>query len=247
MHSDSKKANVQRRDHANFAPNSRERIAKFPKNFGAPRAQNLRELGRRGCASLRISLQLVSESAYALAQDNARVQRRDDANVAQKTRKKFAKSPEIRHAPRAHKQFACTRPARAARTLQRRGELIDSALHTDPKKKACSVGITQILRPTRAKKMQNPRKFSARRARKSCVNSASVVSRTAELQSSYSPSRRAFLRKITRETSVEMTQCFRKNRAKNLQNFRKSGTPRAQKLRALGQRALRILHNVAES
>ena len=46
---------------------------------------------------------------------------------------------------------------------------------------------------------------------------------------------------------VETTQIFRKNRAKNLQNFRKSGTPHAQKLRALGQRALRILHNAAES
>ena len=94
------KESVQRRDHANFAPNSRERIAKFPKNFGAPRAENLRELGPRGCANLRISLQLFSESVYAFTQDNARVQRRDDANVAQKTREKFAKFPEIRHAPR---------------------------------------------------------------------------------------------------------------------------------------------------
>ena len=79
----SEKESVQRRDHANFARNSRERIAKFPKNFGAPRAENLRELGPRGCANLRISLQLCSESAYALTQDNARVQRRDNANVAQ--------------------------------------------------------------------------------------------------------------------------------------------------------------------
>ena len=39
----------------------------------------------------------------------------------------------------------------------------------------------------------------------------------------------------------------RNNRAKILQNFGKSGTPRAQKLHALGQRSLRILHNVAES
>ena len=162
----SEKESVQRRDHANFARNSRERIAKFPKNFGAPRAENLRELGPRGCANLRISLQLFSESAYAFTQDNARVQRRDDANVAQKTRENFAKFPEIRHAPRAHKQFACTRPARAARTLQRRGELIDSALHTDPKKKASSVGITQILRATRAKELRSSRKFRRAARRK---------------------------------------------------------------------------------
>ena len=58
-----------------------------------------------------------------------------------------------------------------------------------------------------------------------------------------------FLTFVLSETqpSVEMTQILREKRAKNLQNFRKSGTPRAQKLRALGQRALRILQNVAES
>ena len=105
----SEKESVQHWDHANFAPNSRERIAKFPKKFGAPRAQNFRGLGRRGCASLRISLQLFSESAYALTQDNARIQRRDDANVAQKSekaREKFAKFPEIRHAPHTKKMRA---------------------------------------------------------------------------------------------------------------------------------------------
>ena len=77
-----------------------KKLNQFPKKFGAPRAENLRELGPRGCTNLRISLQLFIESAYALTQDNARVQRRDDANVAQKTREKFAKFPEIRHAPR---------------------------------------------------------------------------------------------------------------------------------------------------
>ena len=100
---------VRRRDHANFAPNSRERIAKSPKNFGAPRAQKLRELGQRGCANRRTSLQLFSESACVRMQDNARVQRRDDANFAQKSREKFAKFPEIRHAPRT--KNACIRAA----------------------------------------------------------------------------------------------------------------------------------------
>ena len=50
-----------------------------------------------------------------------------------------------------------------------------------------------------------------------------------------------------RESSVEITQNLRKNLAKILQNFWKFGTPRAEKLHALSQRALRILHNVAES
>ena len=58
----SEKASVQRRNHTNFAPNSREKIAKFPKIFGAPRAEKLRELDQRGCAKRIISLQLFCES-----------------------------------------------------------------------------------------------------------------------------------------------------------------------------------------
>ena len=62
----SEKESVQRRDHANFAPNSRERIAKFPRKIGAPRAQKLREVGQRCCAKRRTSLQLFSESVCIL-------------------------------------------------------------------------------------------------------------------------------------------------------------------------------------
>ena len=89
----SEKESVRRRDHTNFAPNSREKNLnfKFLKIFGAPRAQKLRELGQRGCANRRTSLQLFSESACVRMQDNARAQRRDDANFAQKSREKFAK------------------------------------------------------------------------------------------------------------------------------------------------------------
>ena len=100
MHSDLKKANVQRRDHANFAPNSREKIANFRKNFGAPRAEKLRELGQRCCANQRISLHLFIESERILLQGKVRVQRRYHAKFAQKSGEKFAKIPEIRHAPR---------------------------------------------------------------------------------------------------------------------------------------------------
>ena len=49
-----------------------------------------------------------------------------------------------------------------------------------------------------------------------------------------------------RESSVDLTQFLRQHRAKKLQNFRKSGAPRAQKFRAPGRHALRILHNVSE-
>ena len=89
------KESVPRRDHANFPPNSRERIAKSPNFlklfFGAPRAQKLRELGQRGCATRRTSLQLLSESVCVLMQDKSRVQRRDDAHLAEKSREKFEK------------------------------------------------------------------------------------------------------------------------------------------------------------
>ena len=77
-------------------------------------------------------------------QDKARVKRRDDANFAQKSHEKFAKFPEIRHAPRT--KITCTRPACALLTPQRRSELVESALHLDLKKKASSAGIMQILR-----------------------------------------------------------------------------------------------------
>ena len=52
---------------------------------------------------------------------------------------------------------------------------------------------------------------------------------------------------MTRESSVDITQNLRKNLREKFAKFRKSGTPRAQKLRALSQRALQILHNLAES
>ena len=51
-------------------------------------------------------------------------------------------------------------------------------------------------------------------------------------------------------SGVDVKQILRQTRAKNFQfensKFRKSGAPRAQRLRALGQRALRMLKNVAE-
>ena len=56
-----------------------------------------------------------------------------------------------------------------------------------------------------------------------------------------------WIRDLVAKAPSQFTQISRKYRAKNLQNFRKSGTPRAQKLRALDQHALRILHNFAES
>ena len=110
----SEKESVQHRHHANFAPNSCEKIAESPENFGAPRTQKFRKLGQRGCEKRRRSLKLFSELACVLMQDKARVQRQDDATFAQNSREKIAKFPEIRHAPRT--KIVCTRPTCAVHT-----------------------------------------------------------------------------------------------------------------------------------
>ena len=52
-----------------------------------------------------------------------------------------------------------------------------------------SIGLDMT---TRGKELQSFRKFSARRAQKSCINSASVIARTADLHCSSFASRCAF-------------------------------------------------------
>ena len=175
--------------------------------------------------------------------------RESSVDITQSLRKNRAKNLQNFRkfgAPRAQKLRALGH--RALRMLHNVIESLPSQHCIQIRKKqTSSVGVTQILRPTRAKKLQISRKFSARCAHKNCVNSASVVSPTAEFCCSSFPSRCAFECKIKRESSVEIAQSLRKNRAKNLQNFRKFGAPRAQKLHALGHRALHMLHNVIES
>ena len=97
------------------------------------------------------------------------------------------------------------------------------------------------MRKNRAKELRSFRRNSGRRTHKNCVNSPGVVSQTARPPFSSIRSRCAFSCRIMRESSVEITQNLRKNQAKKLQKFWKFGTPRAQKLRSLGHRALRIL------
>jgi len=124
-------------------------------------------------------------------------------------------------------------------------------LHSDPKKKASGVGPPS-----------GSRKLCAELARKNFRIEVSENFRRAH-KTSNAWTRPAWLRELQEIVEslffVRMQDIARvqrrdaanfahlKNRAKGLQNFRKSGTPRAQKLRALGQRALCILHDVAES
>ena len=113
-----------------------------------------------------------------------KITRESSVEITQMLRKNRAKSLQnFRKSgtPRAQKN-ACNRPACAAHTSQRRREITESELHSDPTKQAFSVGITQILRPTCAKILKNFRKTSARRAHKKLRDSASVVSQTSELR-----------------------------------------------------------------
>ena len=86
------------------------------------------------------------------------------------------------------------------------------------KNQAPGVGITQILRPNRAKELRSFRKNSGRRTHKNCVKSPGVVSQTARPPCSSFRSLCAFSCRIMRESSVEITQNLRKNLAK-IKNF----------------------------
>ena len=118
------------------------------------------------------------KSACVLVQDNARVQRRDDANFAQKPREIFSKFPEIRHAPRT--EIACTRPACALHysTTSLRVDRVIIAFRSE-KESVRRQNHATFAPNSREKKNQSFRKFSARSAHKGCLNSAGVVVRTA--------------------------------------------------------------------
>ena len=81
----------------------------------------------------------------------------------------------------------------------------------------------------------------ARRAQRNCLNSASMrcVNQKAFLQLLSKSDVRPNAKKCA--SGVDVTQILRQTCATKFQKFRKSGGPRAQKLRASGQRALRIL------
>ena len=130
------------------------------------------------------------ESACVLTKDHARVQRRDDAIFSQKSREKICKISG-NPARSAHKNCVHSTSVRCAfLTTSLRVDRVSNAFRSE-KESIQRRDHANFAPNSREKKMQNPRNFSARRAHKTCVNSASVVSRTAKLQSSYFSSRRA--------------------------------------------------------
>ena len=80
------------------------------RNFGAPRAQNLRALGQRTLRNPQNSVEALHRVCSAFKCKKARVTRQDHANLAPKSREIIAKFLKKFGAPRAHK-IACTRPA----------------------------------------------------------------------------------------------------------------------------------------
>ena len=118
-------------------------------------------------------------------------------------------------------------------------------MRSAPKKQARGVEITQILCQNSAKELQIFRNFGApcaeliARTLPELATQNSVTSLQLLIKSSVCSD----LEKCA--SGIEITLKLRKNLAKELQHSRKVGMQLAEKLRALGQRALRESRNVA--
>ena len=160
--------------------------------------------------------------------EQVRVRRRDHANFALKSREKNCEIPGIL-AHRAHKicvhsaNVGCAKPQNLVAALHRVGSALKGKKSIVTRRDHANLS---------AKVARNNCKFPgilARRAQRNCLNSASMrcVSRRTSLhlltESEVSPD-------VKRCASgVDVTQFFCQTRAKKIQNFRNSGTPRAQK------------------
>ena len=111
----SEQARVRRCDHANFAPKSREKITKFPEFRRAARTKSAC-IRPASAAHTQRNVAEVHRVENAFRFEKARVQRREHANLAPKSREKVPKILKIFGAPRAQK-IACTRPVCAATRL----------------------------------------------------------------------------------------------------------------------------------
>ena len=153
MHSDRKKESVQRRGHANFAPNSREKNCENPESFQRA-TRTLKSCVNSASVVARTAELRCSPflSRHALSRKIARDFSVEMTQILRENRAKILQNFRKSGTPRAQR-IACTRPACVAHTSQRRRVSIDSILHSDPKKNASGVGITQLLRRTRAKEI----------------------------------------------------------------------------------------------
>ena len=163
-----------RRDHAHSAPKSRERIAKFPKNFGAPRAQKLRALSMRSEKSNDI-FKAPEQITSALPSKKRAVGVEITQSFAPKSRERIAEFLEFRRAARTKKcmHSACLCAATRMTSLKL---FTKSCVRWHPNKRASGVEITQTLHRNRMKKLQIFRNFlRTARAKFACTRPTYVV------------------------------------------------------------------------
>ena len=108
---------------------SRAKELQISKNFGAPRAEKLPEIGQRALRELKHVAAALERVGSAFQCETVRVRRRCHANFPPNLRVEIPKFPEIRRAARA--KTACIRPASAAHTQRNVAEVdrVDVAYH----------------------------------------------------------------------------------------------------------------------
>ena len=125
-------------------------------------------------------------------------------------------------------KITCTRPSVrcACCTMSLRVHRVSIAFRFEKGKRPAS-GSRKFRAQLARKNCKISEKFR-RAPHKSCVNPASVVAQNLRiLLQLHSKSMCVRMRDKARVPSVEITQNLRKNRTKNLQNFRKFSTPAA--------------------
>ena len=191
----------------------------------------------------------LSEVGNLFTSEKVRVRRRDHAKSAQKFHERIANFPEF---------------WRATRT-----EFVNLGQHALRKSYDVTEALGRVHGASRSEKAGARRRDHANFVRKSreriaILNFRNVGAPCAK-RIAYTSTRPAFAAKnivtslqllVKLEVcsdpkkcapGVEITQNLRKNFAKELQNFRNFGMPLAEKMRALGQRALHNSRNVAET
>ena len=208
MRSNLKKARIRRPHHANFAPKSRERNAKFSEfrraartKFACTRPACVLKIAECRCSSSP-SRRFVHIGKCA----------RPAFEITQILRQTRAKELQIFQNFSATSTQKCVHSASVrcanSRTLLR--PFNEAAVRSDPKRHAPDVEITQIFCPSFTKKMQIISGISARRAHKknACIRPA-CVARTVEPRCSCLPSRMCVRIWKKRAFSVHITQILR--------------------------------------
>ena len=145
--------------------NRAKETAKFPKNFGAPRAQKLRALSIRNEKNLMTSLKLLKKSRVRCHRKSARSASRS-RKVLRRNRAKELQNSWKFGAPRAQYlraigQCALRKPQNFNAAVCRVGRAFKCK-----KRESAAVESTQIFHRIRAKELRTSRNFGESRAQK---------------------------------------------------------------------------------